>query len=324
MRLNDMDSKRDIVAEIPDLTGKVAIVTGANSPQGIGYHVAHQLAIKGARVYVGARSVEKSQNAISEMLRSTPSLDSERLVPLAMDLNDFRQVQSTARSILEKEERLDILVNNATRMSMPLHKDRYGISISFSTNFLGPYLFTTVLLPLLKKTACMEPGVRVVNVSSRVHLALPTGIRFDSVDDFNRDFGSEDDHQSNRLRYGLSKLAMVLFSKEIQRRVNEDGIPMLATSMHPGGVRTDGVTRYFGEGNDRLNDLLTPLDGALTPLFAAAHPLPFIERERYGGAYLVPFGGIGNTSEDGENKQLAKDLWDTSERLLKDVLSSSL
>ncbi|KAB8279570.1 hypothetical protein BDV30DRAFT_232711 [Aspergillus minisclerotigenes] len=319
-----MDNKWDIIAEVPDLTGKVAIVTGANSPQGIGYHIAHQLAIKGAKVYVGARNREKSQNAIDEMLRSTPALGSERLVPLAMDLNDFQQVQSTARGILKSEERLDILVNNATRMSMPLHKNQHGISISFGTNFLGPFLFTTELLPLLRRTARQAPGVRIVNVSSRVHLALPTGIQFSSLDDFNRDFGSEDDHQSNRLRYGLSKLAMVLFSKEIQRRANEEGIPMVATSMHPGGVRTDGVTGYFGEGNDRLKDLLTPLDGALTPLFAAAHPLPFIERGKYGGAYLVPFGDIGKTSEDGDSEQLAKDLWDTSERVLKDVLNAGL
>ncbi|KAJ1717549.1 hypothetical protein NYO67_219 [Aspergillus flavus] len=298
-----MDNKWDIIAEIPDLTGKVAIVTGANSPQGIGYHIAHQLAIKGAKVYVGARNREKSQNAIDEMLQSTPSLVHERLVPLAMDLNDFQQVQRTARGILEREERLDILVNNATHMSMPLHKDQHGISISFGTNFLGPYLFTTELLPLLKMTARQAPGVRIVNVSSRVHLALPTGIQFSSLDDFNRDFGSEDDHQNNRLRYGLSKLAMVLFSKEIQRRANEEGIPMVATSMHPGGVRTDG---------------------ALTPLFAAAHPLPFIERGKYGGAYLVPFGDIGKISEDGDSEQLAKDLWDTSERVLKDVLSAGL
>ncbi|QMW43136.1 hypothetical protein G4B11_006506 [Aspergillus flavus] len=317
-----MDNKWDIIAEIPDLTGKVAIVTGANSPQGIGYHIAHQLAIKGAKVYVGARNREKSQNAIDEMLQSTPSLVHERLVPLAMDLNDFQQVQRTARGILEREERLDILVNNATHMSMPLHKDQHGISISFGTkyvisqgivagrdyvlmnvSFLGPYLFTTELLPLLKMTARQAPGVRIVNVSSRVHLALPTGIQFSSLDDFNRDFGSEDDHQSNRLRYGLSKLAMVLFSKEIQRRANEEGIHMVATSMHPGGVRTDG---------------------ALTPLFAAAHPLPFIERGKYGGAYLVPFGDIGKISEDGDSEQLAKDLWDTSERVLKDVLNAGL
>lgn len=119
-----------------------------------------------------------------------------------MDLDDFPQVQSPARVMLAKEERLDILVNNATRMSMPLHKDRHGIPISFGTNFLGPFLFTTELLPLLKKTVRVAPGVRVVHISSRVHLALPSGVQSSSLDDFNRDFGSDDDHQSNRLRYG--------------------------------------------------------------------------------------------------------------------------
>ena len=86
-------------------------------------------------------------------------------------------------------------------------------------------------------------------------------------------------------------------------------------------LHIDGVTKYFGESNERLKDLLTALDGALTPLFAAAHPLPFIERERYEGAYLVPFGGIGDTSQDGENERLAKDMWGTSERVLQDVLN---
>jgi NAD(P)-dependent dehydrogenase (short-subunit alcohol dehydrogenase family) len=86
-----------------------------SSPQGIGYHIAHQLANKGAKLYVGARSMEKSQYAINHMLQATPSLVSQRLVPLAMDLNDFQQVLNTAKEILSREERLDVIVNNATR-----------------------------------------------------------------------------------------------------------------------------------------------------------------------------------------------------------------
>ncbi|KAF7594908.1 hypothetical protein BBP40_007943 [Aspergillus hancockii] len=286
MAPDTMDSKWDILAEIPDLTGKVAIVTGANasSPQGVGYHTAHQLTIKGAKVYDGAGNLEKSQDVIDRMLQATPSLASERLVPLAMNLNDFQQVQTMAREIVSGEERLDIVVNNATRSTR-------NFSI-FWHELPGPFLFTTELMPLLRETAQVDPGVRIVNISSRVHLALPTGAQFSVLEDFNWDFGSDDDYQSNRLRYGYSKLAMVLFSKEIQRRADEDSTPILATSIPPGGVRTDGVTRYFGVGNSRLDDLLTPLDGALTPPFAAAHSLPGSEKERYGGAYLVPFGGV--------------------------------
>ena len=119
------------ITGIPDLTGKVAIVTGAklvnfhvvlivsaaNRPHsatsGIGFHVAQQLAIKGAKVYVGARNSEKAHDAIIEMIKAAPLIKHDHLVPLAMNLEDLKQVQSTAWELVAKAGRLDILVNKA-------------------------------------------------------------------------------------------------------------------------------------------------------------------------------------------------------------------
>ncbi|KZP14456.1 short-chain dehydrogenase [Athelia psychrophila] len=312
--------KWDIQTGIPNLTGKVAIVTGANSSVGIGYHVAHQLAIKGAKVYVGARNVQKAQAAIEEMRKDTPSIAEGNLVPLAMDLGDLKEVQTGASEFVAKEERLDILVNNAGLLPRPLDKDKNGISVSFGTNHLAPFLFTNELLPLLKKTSVVSPGVRVVNLSSSTHSAPPTGIKLDSLAAFNQELGGTDDTQSNYTRYGLSKLANILFAKELQKLFDAEGIQAVAVSVNPGGVKTVGTINFVGENVALLEDARTPLEGALTPHFAATNPIVWVEKQKYGGAYLVPFGVVAEASDDGRNAQLAKDLWATSEQVIKSVL----
>ncbi|KZP30662.1 short-chain dehydrogenase [Athelia psychrophila] len=316
--------KWDIQTGIPNLTGKVAIVTGANSSVGIGYHVAHQLAIKGAKVYVGARNVQKAQAAIEEMRKDTPSIAEGKLVPLAMDLGDLKEVLKIAREFVAKEERLDILVNNAGLLPRPLDKDKNGISVSFGTNHLAPFLFTNELLPLLKQTSVISPGVRVVNLSSSTHSAPPTGIKLDSLAAFNQELGGTDDTQSNYIRYGLSKLANILFAKELQKLFDAEGIQAVAVSVNPGGVKTGevvGTINFVGENVALLEDARTPLEGALTPLFAATNPIVWVEKQKYGGAYLVPFGVVAEASDDGRNTQLAKDLWATSEQVINSVLN---
>ncbi|KZP16710.1 short-chain dehydrogenase [Athelia psychrophila] len=321
MRDDIRGPKWDIQTGIPNLTGKVAIVTGANSSVGIGYHVAHQLAIKGAKVYVGARNVQKAQAAIEEMRKDTPSIAEGKLVPLAMDLGDLKEVEKVAREFVAKEERLDILVNNAGLLARPLDKDINGISVSFSTNHLAPFLFTNELLPLLKKTSVVSPGVRVVNLSSTTHAAPPTGIKLDSLAAFNQELGGTDDFQSNYNRYGLSKLANLLFTKELQKLFDAEGIQAVSVSVHPGGVKTTGAINFVGENVALLDNTLTPLEGALTPLFAATNQIVWVEKEKYGGAYLMPFGVIEEASDNGRNTQLAKDLWATSEQVIKSVLN---
>ncbi|KAF5611693.1 light induced alcohol dehydrogenase Bli-4 [Fusarium subglutinans] len=302
--------------DIPSLAGKVALVTGANTPDGIGYHIAHQLALKGAKVYIGARNLQKATKAIRTMLAESPQLKPESLVPFAVDMGNFKQVQFAARKVVAEEPRLDILVNNAAVIARPLDKDGNGISVSFGINHLGPFLLTRELLPLLNKTQAEHPGVRIVNVASTAHYDVPTGAKFGSLEDFNNAYGSENEPLANYLRYGYSKLATILHTKELQRRFDQEGVDILALSVHPGGVATDGAAGYLGgRDNDVFRSNLSPFEGAITPLFAAAHPEPAQHRDKYAGSFIMPFGGLKEPTEDANNAELAKQLWTTSEQV---------
>ncbi|KAF5633938.1 sugar transporter STL1 [Fusarium tjaetaba] len=302
--------------DIPSLAGKVALVTGANTPDGVGYHIAHQLALKGAKVYIGTRNLQKATKAIRTMLAESPELKPESLVPFAVDMGNFKQVQFAARKVVAEEPRLDILVNNAAVLARPLDKDGNGISVSFGINHLGPFLLTRELLPLLNKTQAEHPGVRIVNVASTAHYDVPTGAKFGSLEDFNTTYGSEDESSANYLRYGYSKLASILHTKELQRRFDQQGIDILALSVHPGGVATNGAAGYLGgRDNDIFRSNLSPFEGAITPLFAAAHPEPARQRDKYAGSFIMPFGGLKEPTEDANNVELAKQLWTTSEKV---------
>ncbi|KAL5607182.1 hypothetical protein FOBRF1_007679 [Fusarium oxysporum] len=302
--------------DIPSLAGKVALITGANTPDGVGYHIAHQLALKGAKVYVGARNLQKATKAIRIMLADSPQLKPESLVPFAVDMGNFKQVQFAARKVVAEEPRLDILVNNAAVLARPLDKDANGISISFGINHLGPFLLTRELLPLLNKTQAEHPGVRIVNVASTAHYDVPTGAKFGSLEDFNNTYGSEDEPLANYLRYGYSKLASILHTKELQRRFDQEGVDILALSVHPGGVATNGAAGYLGgRDNDIFRSNLSPFEGAITPFFAAAHPEPAQQRDKYAGSFIMPFGGLKEPTEDANNAELGKQLWTTSEKV---------
>ncbi|KAF5984427.1 light induced alcohol dehydrogenase Bli-4 [Fusarium coicis] len=307
--------------DIPSLAGKVALVTGANTPDGVGYHITHQLALKGAKVYIGARNLQKATKAIRTMLAESPQLKPESLVPFAVDMGNFKQVQFAARKVVAEEPRLDILVNNAAVLARPLDKDGNGISVSFGINHLGPFLLTRELLPLLNKTQAEHPGVRIVNVASTAHYDVPTGAKFGSLEDFNTTYGSEDEAFANYFRYGYSKLASILHIKELQRRFDQQGIDILALSVHPGGVATNGAAGYLGgRDNDTFRSNLSPFEGAITPLFAAAHPEPAQQRDKYVGSFIMPFGALKEPTEDANDVELAKQLWTTSEKVVSSVL----
>ncbi|KAH8668725.1 hypothetical protein BX600DRAFT_460587 [Xylariales sp. PMI_506] len=257
------------------------------------------------------------------MLEQSPQLKQEALKPFVADIGDFRSVLHATEDFKARENRLDILVNNAALLARALDKDANDISVSFATNYLGPFLLTRELLPLLEKTETEHQGVRIINVASTAHYDAPTDSRFGSLNDFNNAFGNENEPLSNYLRYGYSKLASILHIKELQRRFDESNLPILAIAVHPGGVATDGAAGYLGgRDNDSFRTGLSPLEGALTPLFAAAHPEPAAEPQKYAGAYLMPFGGLKEPSDLAKNAVLAQQLWATSQELLDSILSA--
>jgi NAD(P)-dependent dehydrogenase (short-subunit alcohol dehydrogenase family) len=181
-------------------------LTFTSSPNGIGYHTAHHLALHGATVYIGARDLPKALSAIEHMLSSSPTgtIKPRQLKPFVADLGDLKAVKQAALHFMSHESRLDIPINNAGLLARPLDLDENGLSVSFKTNHLAPFVLTMTLLPLLKRTADAHPGVRVVTVSSTTHELPPRGIRFRSIEDFNADMGGKDGMPANLIRYGES------------------------------------------------------------------------------------------------------------------------
>ena len=253
--------KRWTASDIPDQTGRTAVVTGANS--GLGYVTARELARRGAQVVLGCRDETRGKEAEARLRAELPGaeLRVERL-----DLADLASVREFARSYgAHSGGRLDLLVNNAGVMALPHRRTVDGFEMQFGVNHLGHFALTGLLLPMLLAT----PGARVVTVSSGMHALANVDLR---------DLGS--DGRYNRwLAYARSKSANLLFTHELSRRLYRAGAGTVASAAHPGyadtGLQT-AAPRLEGRRSaehvmalgNRL--LAQPADtGALPTLYAA-------------------------------------------------------
>jgi NAD(P)-dependent dehydrogenase (short-subunit alcohol dehydrogenase family) len=318
--------KFDPTKEIPDLKGKIALVTGGNAS--IGYHTVHQLARHGAKVYLGARSEERAKRAIEKMQHE--GLGTGSVEWLSLDLARARTAKAGAELFLTKEDKLDILVNSAGLLARDYELNEDGIVTTFATNFVGPFVFTNTLLPLLEKTAAVEGSdVRIVNVGSDAHSLAPKSVKFASREDFNA--VSENSIMKKMSRYGLSKLANVMFTPELQRRLNAKNSPIVVMTVHPGTIASDGAQTQFNTLPWPLPQILWPVvklgfmsqfDGAITTLFAAASSEISTDPAKYKGVYMVPFGKIEPlATEDANNETLQKQLWETAEKVTEEDLA---
>lgn len=237
-------------ADIPDLSGKTAVVTGANS--GIGLETARELARHGAQVVLACRSEQKGAEALDDIRKGDPGA---RVALGPLDLADLGSVERFAADFSSSHERLDILCNNGGVMVPPLGWTKDGFETQFGTNHLGHYALTGRLLPKL----LAAPHARVVNVSSTAHRAGK--LDFDNLDGKKR--------YSAVGFYGQSKLANLLFTRELQRRFEASGTAAVAAAAHPGWTATNlqqhaplfrMLNPFFSQG---------PPDGALPTLYAA-------------------------------------------------------
>ena len=283
-------------ADVPDLTGKTAIVTGASS--GIGLATAKALVAHGARVILAVRDEAKGRNAAKAM----PGPGGAEVAVL--DLASLDSVRAFARDW--SRQPVDLLINNAGVMIPPLSRTADGFELQFGTNHLGHFALTNLLLPNVTG--------RVVTVSSSAH-------RYGRID--------FDDLNWERRRYrawrayGQSKLANLLFTAELQRRLTEAGSPVLSMAAHPGYAATnlqshsDSRLMEFAMGT--LGNRLVAQDaasGALPTLYAATAELP-------GNTFAGPsgFGGLRGApapcarSKAASDAEVARRLWQVSESL---------
>lgn len=236
-----------------DLGGKTFVITGANT--GIGKETALALARRGARVVLACRSLEKTQPVLDEIRRETGS-DELGFVPI--ELGELASVRRAAAELLAKEARIDVLINNAGLAGQRgLTKD--GFELHFGVNHLAHYLLTRLLLERIEASA----PARVVTVSSRSH-ARTYGIDFEAVRRPTKTV-------SGLREYGVSKLANVLFSRELARRVPSDRVSTYA--LHPGVIASDIWRRApWPVRPVMLAFMRSAEEGAKTSLFCATAP----------------------------------------------------
>ncbi|RIB21627.1 hypothetical protein C2G38_1999093 [Gigaspora rosea] len=284
--------------KIPDLTGKVAVVTGGNA--GIGYITCRELARKNAHVFLLGRNIEKGQAAVEKIKSETGNQNVEFL---HLNLKNLKSVKECAENFLAKNLPLHILINNAGTTTKAFSLTDDGIQEEFGVNHVGHFLFTKLLLPKIKAS---QPA-RIVNVSSRAHFFVEGGIEFEKLND-----------PDTLERYSLSKLANVLFTNELNKRYLEERI--YATSLHPGLVDTQMSRKNDLSASETfLSSSISTEDGAITTLYCATSPE--IEEKNYRGMYFDPFGIEGEKSSYAKDDDLAKKLWEFTENLINEKLS---
>ncbi len=276
----------------------VSLVTGGNS--GIGLETAVGLAERGDTVYLCARNPDKGEAAVADARQRSGS---ERIHLLSLDLASLASVRAAAAAFLAKEDRLDLLVNNAGLILTARETTEDGFEATFGINHLGPFLLTNLLLPALKAAA---PS-RIVNLSSTGH-TMSRGLDFD-------DLMVERRRYEGMLVYCDSKLANVLFTTELARRLEGTGV--VAHAVHPGLVRTgfamDGDAKgWFYWGAKAISPfMLSPKGGAKTSLHVATSE----DAGRSSGEYWAR-RKRKKPSKQARDAEAAARLWAVSEELV--------
>ena len=280
------------------LDGKIVIITGGNT--GIGKETAIDLASRGAKVIIGCRSRVRGEKALIDIKKESGS---ENVYLKIIDLSSFKSVREFAKDVLDSEDRLDILINNAGIFMVPFQKTDDGFELHFQVNHLGHFLLTQMLINLLKKSA---PS-RIINVSSMAH-------KWATMEDFDN-IGKEEKY-SGSVGYGITKLANVVYTKELHRRYATDHVT--SYSLHPGAVMTE-VGRSLFEQYPFLETLATIMDpvlrlffknskeGAQTTICCAVQE----GLEKFSGEYFTDCQ-VTKTTADGRNVSFGKRLWEFS------------
>ncbi|EJO90795.1 SDR family NAD(P)-dependent oxidoreductase [Mycobacterium colombiense] len=305
MASNDTENRNWSEGDVPDQSGRVVVVTGANT--GIGYETAAVLAYRGAHVVLAVRNLEKGNAALARIVAASPRAD---VTLQQLDLTSLDAIRSAADALRAAYPRIDLLINNAGVMWTPKQVTADGFELQFGTNHLGHFALTGLLLDNLLSVR----DSRVVTVSSLGH-RLRAAIHFDDL---------QWEHGYDRIAaYGQSKLANLLFTYELQRRLaaNADA-RTIAVAAHPGGSNTElarNLPGVFRPLKAVLGPVLfqSPAMGALPTLRAATDPAV------QGGQYYGPAGFLEQrgrpklveSSAQSHDEESQRRLWAVSEEL---------
>lgn len=305
----------DLVATVPELAGKLAIVTGSNS--GLGFGLAKRLSAGGADVVMAIRNRAKGEAAVEEIRKVVPDA---KLTIKALDLSSLASVAALGEQLNAEGRPIDILINNAGVMTPPERDTTSdGFELQFGCNHLGHFALTAHLLPLLRAA----PAARVVSLSS---LAARRGkIHFDDLQ-FEKSYAAMD-------AYGQSKIAVLMFARELDRRSRQAGWGIVSNAAHPGLTKTNLQISGPSHGREKpalMQRLYTSSwrfapfmwqeidDGILPALYAAVTP-GAESGAFYGprGFYEAAGGGVTEAKVPARaaNDDDCKQLWEISERI---------
>jgi NAD(P)-dependent dehydrogenase (short-subunit alcohol dehydrogenase family) len=298
-------------ADIPDQSGRTAVVTGANS--GLGLVTARELARAGATVVMACRSPERGERARDEVAAAATGAD---VVLERLDLADLASVRELAAKLKAERPRVDLLINNAGVMGPPRGETADGFELQLGTNHLGHFALTGLLLePLL-----VAPAARVVTVTSPMHAVGRIGFS-----DLQRERG-----YNRWLAYGQSKLANLLFARELQARFVAAGVDAISLAAHPGYAATHLQSSGPGAGGGVAARFWTGMLAVGNRIFAQSEEMGALPQLYAATAPDVPGGGlVGPSSFDqmrghpkivgstkaGSDMEVAARLWDVSAEL---------
>ena len=293
--------------DIPDQTGRVVIITGANS--GLGYESALALARKGATVVMACRNAVQGQQALNRIKQAVPNA---KLELASLDLSGLASVRAFGDSFKASHDRLDVLMNNAGVMAIPRRETKDGFEMQLGVNHLGHFALTGLLLDLLLKT----PRSRVVSTSSGLYVLGQLNL--------------DDLQMKNKYKawdsYGRSKLSNLLFAFELQRRLKAAGADVISLVAHPGFASTNLQGTSASASSNPITKFLTPIGNAVFAQSATMGALPQLyaatASDAQGGQYYGPdfldwrgYPKLTHANAKANDPETARRLWEASEKL---------
>jgi NAD(P)-dependent dehydrogenase (short-subunit alcohol dehydrogenase family) len=306
------------LSEVPDLNGKVAVVTGGS--RGIGFGCTYTFLAHGIqKIFILANAQDAVDEALKVITEDLGADAAGRVTFYQCDMSDWKAVKETAEKISQNTDRIDILVNNAARGIMTYQLTEYGVDRHMAVNHFGSVVLTSHLLPILKKTASNGNTVRIVNLGSNAHQSTPSDCKFESLDELNQDLGPNP-------QYGRSKLAAMLYARWLNKHLTSAHPNILANSTHPGFVETKMSTQDIHEpypiGGYAMSAGMNPFkkdqfQGCVSTVFCAT-------KTDKSGQYVCPPAIPEPGNELAQNMELAENLMKLTKEVVKEKASDDL